>query len=262
VAAAAEPPKSGTAAPQAVSAAGEYLLATGDVVRVAVFQNPELTLEARVAEDGTINYPLIGAVPVAGSELPAVEKLIAQKLRDGGFVIAPQVTVTLMQVRGNQVTVLGQVGKPGRYPLESTDARLVDVLALAGGITPNGADTVVLTGVRDGKPMRREIDVQSLAAAGDPSSEVRLRGGDMLFVDRAPSFYIYGEVQRPGMFRLERGMTVRQAIASGGGLSPKGTQRGLRIHRKGGDGKVQIIEVKLDDPIFPDDVLYVRESLF
>ncbi len=240
----------------------EYPLASGDVIRISVFQNPDLTLEARIAEDGTINYPLIGTVAVAGSGLGSAERRIAQLLRDGGFVVAPMVTITLVQVRGNQVTVLGQVGKPGRYPLESTNARLADVLALAGGIAATGADVVVLTGVREGRPIHQEVDIQDLSAAGDPASQLRLQAGDMIFVNRAPNFYIYGEVQKPGVFRLERGMTVMQALAAGGGLTPKGTQRGLRIHRHGPDGKIQVIEPKLDDPILADDVIYVRESIF
>jgi polysaccharide export outer membrane protein len=84
----------------------------------------------------------------------------------------------------------------------------------------------------------------------------------MIFVNRAPNFYIYGEVQKPGVFRLERGMTVMQALATGGGLTPKGTRRGLQVHRRGSDGKILIIEPKLDDPILADDVIYVRESIF
>jgi polysaccharide export outer membrane protein len=246
----------------AESAAPEYLLAAGDVIKISVFQNPDLTLETRVGDDGTINYPLIGTVPVGGSSIQATERKIEKSLRDGGFIVAPQVTITVVQVRGNQVTVLGQVGKPGRYPLESTDARLSEVLALAGGISPTGADTVVLTGVRAGRPIREEIDILNLAAAGSPASQVRLQSGDMIFVNRAPNFYIYGEVQKPGVFRLERGMTVMQALATGGGLTPKGTRRGLQVHRRGSDGKILIIEPKLDDPILADDVIYVRESIF
>lgn len=243
-------------------AIAEYLLAAGDVVRISVFQNPDLGLEARIAEDGTINYPLIGTVAVAGSGLSEAERKIEKSLRDGGFVVAPQVTITIVQVRGNMVTVLGQVGKAGRYPLESTNARLADVLALAGGISATGSDVVVLTGTRNGQPFRQEIDIQNLATAGDPASQVRLQAGDMIYVNRAPSFYIYGEVQHPGVFRLERGMTVMQALAAGGGLTPKGTRRGLRIHRHGPDGKVQALEPELDDQILPDDVIYVRESIF
>ncbi len=240
----------------------ETLIAPGDVLRISVFQSPDLTLETRVDENGTISYPLIGTVKIAGISLAAAEERIAKLLRDGGFIVAPHVTVAMVQVRGSLVTVLGLVTRPGRFPLDSTDNKLTDVLALAGGISAAGADVVVLTGMRDGKPIRREIDIQRLAMADDSSGDIRLKPGDMLYVNRAPNFFIYGEVQRPGAFRLERGMTVMQALATGGGLTAKGTQRGLSIHRRDADGTIKVIEPKLDDAILADDVIYVRESIF
>ena len=87
-----------------------------------------------------------------------------------------------------------------------------------------------------------------------------MAGGDMIFVPKQPMFYIYGEVQRPGSYRVERNMTVRQALVQGGGLTPRGTARGIEVYRRGADGKS--ISVKLDDPVRPDDVLYMGESLF
>ena len=263
VPAAAPPPPMPAAAPApALPGTAESHLAPGDQLKITVFQNPDLTLETRVEENGTISYPLIGAVPVNGLSPAAVERRIEQLLHDGGFILAPHVTVTVLQVRGSQVTVLGQVAKPGRFPLDATDTRITDFIALAGGVGAMGADTVVLTGTRNGKPIRREIDLLALAASGDSEDNVRLQAGDMLFVNRAPTFYIYGEVQKPGVFRLERGMTVMQALATGGGLTPKGTQRGLTIHRRAKDGAVQVLEPKLDDFVTADDVIYVKEGLF
>ena len=246
----------------AAAAAAETRIAAGDLLKITVFQNPDLTLETHVEENGTISYPLIGAVPVAGLSLGAVEKRIEQMLRDGGFMVAPHVTVAMVQVRGSQVTVLGQVSKPGRFPLDSTDSRITDFIALAGGIAPTGSDIVVLTGTRNGQPIRREIDLQELAATGDSAANLHLQAGDMLYVNRAPTFYIYGEVLKPGAFRVERGMSVMQALATGGGLTPKGTQRGLTIHRLDKNGAKKVLDAKLDDPVLPDDVIYVKESLF
>src|SRR5450631_2143295 len=182
-------------------------IAPGDLLKITVFQSPDLTLETRVEENGTISYPLIGSVPVSGLSLGAAENRIAALLRDGGFMVSPHVTVTMVQARGSQVTVLGLVTRPGRYPLDATDSHLTDIIALAGGIAPAGADTVVLTGIRSGKPIHWEIDILVLAASGLPENNVRLQAGDILYVNRAPTFYIYGEVQKPGVFRLERGMT-------------------------------------------------------
>ncbi|MCX9156654.1 polysaccharide export protein EpsE [Niveibacterium sp. 24ML] len=240
----------------------EYLLGPGDVIRVSVFQSPDLTLETRVSENGSITYPLIGNVPVGGQSLSAAEAKIAKLLKDGGFVVQPQVSVLLIQIRGNQVAVLGQVNRPGRYPLETANTRLTDLLSQAGGIAASGSDLVIFSGVRDGKLVRREIDVTEMFLKGDAADDLPLKGGDILYVHRAPVFYIYGEVQRPGVFRLEREMTVMQALASGGGLTQKGTQRGLRVHRRSADGKTQILEPGLDELIRANDVVYVKESIF
>ena len=201
-------------------------------------------------------------MPVGGLSLSQGEKKIADMLREGRFVQKPQVTILPTQIRSSQVAVLGQVNRPGRYPLETVNMRLSDMLATAGGIATTGADTVVLVGTREGKAIRREIDIPALFLKGDGAGDVPLTGGDVLYVNRAPMFYIYGEVQHPGSFRLERGMTIMQALATGGGLTIRGTERGLRVHRRDADGKVQIIEPKLDDPVKADDVIYVRESLF
>src|SRR5579859_4758581 len=210
----------------------EYLLTPGDVIKVSVFKNPDLTLDARVSEAGTIGFPLLGSVPVAGLTLPAAERKIAQLLKDGGFVLNPQVNILLTTAVGNQVAVLGQVNKPGRYPIEGGGGNLTGMLAQAGGIAQSGADVVIVTGLRNGKPFRREIDVVNMSLSGSAADDIELRGGDTLWVNRSPMFYIYGQVQKPGQYRLEKGMTVMQALADGGGMTGKGTSRGIVLHRR------------------------------
>ena len=253
-----------TVAPaQAVAVpAAEYRLGAGDVVRISVYQNPDLSLETRVTEAGVVSYPLLGSVRLGGLSVTAAEQLLADGLRNGNFVKQPQVTLVVVQVRGNQASVLGQVNRPGRYPLEVTDLRLTDLLALAGGTANNGADRVVVTGTRDGRPMRLEVDLPALFGPGGREQDLRIQHGDTVWVDRQPQVYIYGEVQRPGVLRLERGMTVMQALASGGGLTQRGTHKGLRVHRKAADGRIAVIEPTLDDSVQDGDVVFVRESLF
>jgi polysaccharide export outer membrane protein len=188
----AAPDPSSSAQPPA--AMQDYALCPGDVIKISVFQNPDLLLETRVSENGTITYPLIGTVPVGGSSTSMAEKRIASMLKEGNFLVDPQVQVTVLikQIHGNQVAPLGQFNfstSPADYP----------------------------------------------------------------------QFYIYGEVQRPGSYRVERNMTLIQAVAAGGGLTPRGTQRELRVKRK---DACQIVEIKpgLDEPVKPDDVVYVQES--
>ncbi len=248
---------------QAAYAQGrEYALGAGDVVRITVFQNPDLATETRVSESGAITFPLIGSVAVGGLSIGPAEKKIAAMLREGGFILQPQVNMFVVQFRGSQVALLGHLNRAGRYPLETPNSKISDVLALAGGITALGSDTITLLGLREGKPMRMEIDVADMLRGGKAEQDVTVYPGDVIYVHRAPVFYIYGEVQRPGAYRVEREMTVMQALAQGGGPTLRGTERGLRIHRKDQDGKVQQIKPAMDDKIQADDVLYVRESLF
>jgi polysaccharide export outer membrane protein len=256
------PAQAQTAAAGAAPATAQYRLAPGDAIRVFVYQNPDLSLELRLTEGGTVSYPLLGSVNLSGLTVNQAEARIADGLRDGKFVNRPQVTVTLLQVRGNQVSVLGQVGRPGRYPLETGEVRLTDLIATAGGILPIGADTVIVVGVRNNAPFRSVVDMPSVFGAGRRGEDVLLRDGDVVWVDRQPQIYLYGEVQRPGLFRLERDMTVMQALATAGGLTQRGTEKGLRLHRKDASGEVRILEPKMTDPVQANDVVFVRESLF
>ncbi len=257
--------QTGASAPTTAAVSPEYRLGAGDVIRIVVYQNPDLTLETRVSESGLVSYPLLGNVRIGGLGVGAAEKVIADGLKSGNFVKSPQVTVVLLQVKGNQASVLGQVNRPGRYPIETTDMRMTDLLANAGGVAVTGADLLVLSGTRNGKPFRLEIDLPTVFGSSTNQgrvNDVLIQNGDVLWVDRAPLVYIYGEVQRPGPVRLERGMTLMQVLAAGGGLNQRGTERGIRVHRKGVDGKVQVIQPVMDDTIKDGDVVYVKESLF
>ncbi|MES2901049.1 MAG: polysaccharide export protein EpsE [Pseudomonadota bacterium] len=241
--------------------AADLPLGAGDVMKVSVYGSPDLTLETRVSEGGSISFPLIGQVAVAGLSTQEAERKIAQALDAGGFVKKPQVNVIVTQVQSSTISVLGQVNRPGRYPVEGRRS-LMDMVAVAGGIATDGADKVSLIRQRDGKTVREEIDLVRMMRAGELNENYTLVGGDVVFVERAPKFYIYGEVQRPGAVRLERAMTVTQALSAGGGLSLRGTERGLVIKRKDAQGQLQTIKARADDLIQVDDVVYVKESWF
>jgi polysaccharide export outer membrane protein len=240
----------------------DYALGAGDSIRVLVFQNPDLSMETRLSENGVITYPLIGAVDLSGLSVAAAEAKISNALQSGGFLQKPQITITLVQVRNNQISVLGQVAKPGRFPLETASTRVTDMLATAGGVIPGGDDFAILTGMRGGKPIRELIDIPAIFLNGNADKDTVLQGGDTLYVHRAAVFYIYGEAQRSGAYRIERDMTVMQAMAQGGGPTNRGSENRLRLHRKDANGQMQKLEPQLSDPVLPNDVLYIKESIF
>src|SRR5260221_843827 len=177
------------------------ILGGGDSVRITVFQNPDLTTETRISERGTITFPLIGEISLAGLTPAGAEARIAKQLIEGKFVLKPQVSLNVVRVRSRQVSVLGQVARPGRYALDDTSSRLTAILALAGGISPSGDDNVTVMITRNGKTAKLDIDVPSMYRTGDLSRNLELENGDTIFVQRAPVFYIYGEVQRAGSYR-------------------------------------------------------------
>jgi polysaccharide export outer membrane protein len=249
-------------APAPAPVPSEYRLGPGDVIRITVYQAPDLQLEARLSEAGVISYPLLGSVKLGGLGVTQAEQLLADGLRNGSFLKQAQVSILVMQVRANQASVLGQVNRPGRFPIETVGMRLTELLATAGGVSVNGADLVTLVGQRNGQTVRLQIDLPTLFRPGQASEDPVILAGDTVFVDRAPQVYIYGEVQRPGVLRLERGMTLLQALATGGGLTQRGTEKGIRVHRKDAEGKTQVLQPAMDDKVQEGDVVYVRESLF
>jgi polysaccharide export outer membrane protein len=146
--------------------------------------------------------------------------------------------------------VLGQVARPGRFALDETSSQLADVIAAAGGVLPTGSETVMVT--RGGKEQKVELLGKSFP----------LQGGETVYVDRAPVFYIYGEVARAGAYRVEPNMSVMQAIAAGGGITPRGSDRRLKLRRTTAEGKWIETDAGLQERVKADDVIYVREALF
>lgn len=164
-------------------------------------------------------------------------------------------------VGAREVSVLGRVNRPGKYTVVSGVRTVTDFLSQAGGISPDGADKIIVMTQREGKSTTTELDIDWLYKSGDASKNIELTEGDAIYVPRSPVFYIYGEVLRSGSFRLERNMNVAQALSLGGGLSPRGTERGMKIKRMV-NGELKTIEVQANDIVQADDVIYVKESLF
>jgi polysaccharide export outer membrane protein len=239
-------------------APGEYVLGAGDVVKIQVYDHPDLMTEIQLNNSGALSFPLIGEVKLAGLGYTEAEDLIAKKLIQGGYIKKPSVNVLIVQYRSQRVAVLGEVNKPGRYALDSaTD--LIDLLAIAGGINGIGGDTVVV--LRGDE--RIEYKLSKLTQlANSEKRNIPLQNDDTVFVPKAQQMYVYGEVNRPGAFKLEPKMTVMQALAVAGGFNPRASQRSIEIHRAGEDGTLVKIPAKLTDMLLENDTVFIQESLF
>lgn len=236
----------------------DYRLGPGDLLHITVAGYAEMTTDVRVSQTGNITYPFIGEVSVANLSTQDVEGIIARKLNDGAFIRQPQVSVLVAEYEGQKISVMGQVAKPGQYPLTAS-ARVMDVLAEAGGTVPAiAADEATLLR-KDGS--KAAIDLQSLFE-GDPRQNLTVSGGDTVYVPKAPQFYIYGEVQKPGMYRLERNMTVSRAISAGGGLTSKGSEGRVVVKRRDANGKEHSSSVDSSADVKADDVIFVKQGWF
>jgi polysaccharide export outer membrane protein len=243
---------------QATAKSEDYRLGAGDLLKIVVFDHDELSVDVRISQTGNITFPLVGQVPVAGLSTRDAELLLSQHLIDGGFVKQPQVSVLVSEYQSQKVSVMGQVTKAGQYPLDAAK-KVLDVLAMAGGVlNDTAADDATLVRA-DGS--RVVIDLQNLFD-GDPTMNLDVHDGDTVFVRRAPQFYVYGEVQHPGEYRLARNTTISQAISIGGGLTPRGTQRGAIVKRLDAQGKEHKVSIGDEDVLQANDVLLIKASLF
>lgn len=237
-------------------------LGAGDLVRMQVAGRPELGTSLYVSDDGTLPVPLAGAVAVAGLSPAQAARKIAAAFRAGQILVNPQVTLLIDRFQSQRISVLGEVHTPGRLPLESRTT-VFDALAQAGGTTDDASDIVyVLRTGPDGAVTRQQVNLRGPGGAATAPLEIKLRGGDAVYVPRADTFYIHGEVRAASMYRIEPGMTVIQAVARGGGVTARGSERRVEIRRRTNDGRVVEFDARPTEKVMPGDVIRVKERLF
>jgi len=243
--------------------AGDYLIGSQDVLKITVFDNPDLTTEARVSGEGKITFPLLGEIVVKNLTARQIEKSIGEKLATKGIVKDPQVTAFVQQYN-RKVTIIGEVMKPGQYEIPGR-ATVLDMISLALGMNQNAGYRVTVFRKEpdaDGRETTKKIsiDMDGLLNGGNLAQNIELQDQDVVYVPKA-IFYVYGEVNKPGSYRLEKGVTVKRAIAMAGGLTAKGSQRRIEITRKDGD-KESSASAHVDDLVRIDDVIKIKESIF
>jgi len=248
-----------------------YIVGPQDVLAIALYDQKDLSGKYTVEADGTFTFPLIGRVKAGGLTLRDVEEALRIKLSDG-FFKNPQVSVAVEQYRSQRVFVMGEVRSPGPYPLVG-DMTLIEALARAGSTTEHAAGEALI--VRSGDAGRTagpvlpeqpsaadviRVDIKALQS-GRLSSNAALRDGDTIFVPRAELVYVFGQVNRPGSYTLQRGTTVLQALSLAGGVTDRGTTGRIRIARVV-EGKKTEVRVKVEDLVLPDDTIIVPERFF
>lgn len=267
----APPPPSATPVPVQSTAAEDYRIGPEDILEVMVWGHPDLSRGVQISQNGDFSFPLIGRVKAAGRTVEALEKELTNRLAEG-YLVKPQVTVTVKAYKSQKVYVVGEVNSPGTFPLTGP-ASVVEILARAGGITENAGTEVLV--IRPREPTRKKgpltleeagsgevisLDLRAIQE-GDVSKNIRLRHADTVMVPKAKYFYVFGEVNRPGQFKHEHGITVLKAITIAGGFSDKAAGRRTRILREKEGVRVEM-RARMSDVVQPNDIVMVPESFF
>jgi polysaccharide export outer membrane protein len=254
------------------SAAADYVVGAQDVLTITSYDQADLSGKFTVEADGSFTYPMIGRVKAGGMTLRQVEAQVKKQLKDEGFFNNPQITVSVDQYKSQKIFVVGEVRTPGSYPL-SGDMNLVEALARAGSTLPTASGEVVIVHPRSGHtsgpvlPNQESadnvvrIDIRDLQN-GSLSQNAALRDGDTIFVPRAESVYVFGQVKNPGAYALQqKDTTVLQALSLAGGVTDRGSTGRIQIARIV-NGEKQELKVKLGDKVQPGDTIIVQERFF
>ena len=239
----------------------------GDLLDVKVFDIPELDQIVRVSDQGEAVLAFIGRVQLAGLTTADAQTLVEDRLREGHYVRQPQVSIVIQEYGTQGVSVLGQVGKPGVYPVLG-GRTLLDVISDAGGITPLAAHEATIK-------RRKGGDVFTSSLSDNPgellASNIELWPGDTVIVPKAGIVYVIGDVGRPGGFVMENNgrVTLVQAVALASGVNRTAAQSKARIIRKTDSGYddvpidlKRILQGKAPDvPLSREDIVYIPPSL-
>lgn len=237
------------------------VIGPGDIIRVTIHYQEELNTVARVGETGEITMPLIGKVSVEGLTTEEASGRIATRLSEG-YLVNPQVSVFVEEYRKVKGIVIGEVARPGLYELEKGTA-LFELISKAGGLTGDAGDKAIIRRkAGDGKEAVITVDLSRLIEQGDMTQDIVIKDEDSIFISRAGVFYVIGEVRSPNAYKYSQGTTVIKAITLAGGFTDRANTGKVMLVRKVDGTEQKMEKVPMDEPVLPDDLIVVPESLF
>lgn len=245
-----------------VSHAKEYTVGEGDVLNIHVYENQDLSTTVRVSASGTVRIPLLGEIIVQELTVSQVAAKIENLFADG-YLVNPQVDVFISEHRSKKAIILGQIRKPGQYELRGR-ITFLEFISTAGGLTLDAGATAIVkrTGDTGEKPEQIIIDLEKLIKKGDTTLNILIQDNDSIYISKAKTYFVSGEVNKPDSYKFEQKLTVIKAITKAGGFSKTAARGKVSIIRLI-DGEKQVFKnAKMDDPILPDDVIVVPESFF
>ncbi|MCP3875356.1 MAG: periplasmic polysaccharide biosynthesis/export protein [Desulfobacteraceae bacterium] len=245
-----------------VSYTQEFTVGDGDVLDINVYENEDLSTTVRVSADSTIRVPLLGEISVKGLTVSQVAIKI-EKLFSDGYLVNPQVDVFISEHRSKKAIILGQVKNPGQYELRG-EITFLEFISKAGGLTEDAGSTATIKRTRRNGSDKDQIvlDLEKLIQKGDASFNISIQDNDSIYISRAKTYYVSGEVKKPDSYKFESDLTVIKAITMAGGFSNIAAKSKVRIIRAVNGQKKVLKNVNMDKPILPEDVIVVPESFF
>ncbi len=245
-----------------VCLAQDYTVGEGDVLDINVYENEDLTTTVRVTANSTIRVPLIGEISVTDMTVSQVSLKIETLLADG-YLVNPQVDVFIKEHRSKQAIILGLIESPGQYELRGK-ITFLEFISKAGGLTSDAGSTATIKRINksDKKKETIVVDLERLIKKGETSLNILIQDKDSVYISKAKTYYVSGEVKKPDSYKYESDITVIKAITMAGGFSKIAAKEKVRIIRTV-DGEKKIFQrVNMDTTVLPGDVIVVPESLW
>jgi len=260
----------GTLRGQQIGQPTNYVVGPQDLLSITSFDQEDLSGKYPVDSDGTFTFPLVGRVKAGGLTLRELEAELKRLLKDG-FFKDPQLSVGVEQYRSQKIHIVGEVRTPGTYPLTG-DMNLIEAIARAGSTLPSASGEALIVRAKPGKatpgpilPDAESTDVTTVdlkeLQSGALSQNIALKDGDTIYVPRAESVYVFGQVKNPGAYAIQRNVTVLQALSLAGGVTERGATGRIKIVRIE-KGQTVEVRVKLTDIVRPGDTIMVPERFF
>lgn len=250
---------------------GDYLLGPGDLLEIKVFESERLNATVRVSSRGDVSLPLLGEINLKGKTAAEAERLIENRYRET-YIRDPHVSIFVKEHFSQRVTVVGQVVHPGTYDYPSR-LRLLDAIALAGGLREKAGSEVHVRRIGGmpggGAQQSVVVDLDNLIKEGRTDLNIRINGGDVVFIPEAGSFFVDGAVRRPGEYLIRGNMSLQEALLSAGGLAGYAKPKNSVLLRKSENGRREEIRIDLTAPEVSDaitiadgDILFVHSSFW
>jgi polysaccharide export outer membrane protein len=240
--------------------ADNYIVGSGDVLKIDVYDHPDLQKTVRVSNNGFIAIPFIGQVQVKGMTIPSVTKKLTQLLADG-YIVNPQVNIFIEEFRSKKAVILGQVNKPGLAELRG-DMTILEIISQAGGLKESAGDTATIKRIQGGKDEVLLVNIKSIMEGGDLSQNILIQDGDTIYISKGGMCFVTGEVKNPDAYPCDKKATVLKLIARSGGFTGKASKSSVRIVRLVNGKKTILKDLDLNTSVLANDVIVVPESFF